>query len=171
MNLKNASQNAYGLCLFCVVEKITLLCERKTKFICLAFGVRLFTDFCGFFVILMFLSDKLQRQHGSHRDASYELRAVCLTAIQMALETKRPKFVSLALNGMHVSSNYLCFPLFLDKFIWCVAWWIMKNVWKTFKYYHRQKFFCKLIGWVEKHRRKNLMYWKVEEASWIEQSS
>lgn len=48
-------------------------------------------------------SDKLQRQHGTHRDASYELRAVCLTSIQMALETKRPKFISLALNGMHVS--------------------------------------------------------------------
>lgn len=51
--------------------------------------------------------DKLQRQHGTHRDASYELRAVCLTAIQMALETKRPKFTSLALNGMHVSENIL----------------------------------------------------------------
>lgn len=48
--------------------------------------------------------DKLQRQHGTHRDASYELRTVCLTAIQMALETKRPKFISLALNGMHVSA-------------------------------------------------------------------
>lgn len=47
--------------------------------------------------------EKLNRQHGNHRDASYELRSVCLTAIQMALETKRSKFTSLALNGMHVS--------------------------------------------------------------------
>lgn len=57
-------------------------------------------------ILLNFLSyfvDKLYRQHGIHRDPSYELRAVCLTAIQMALETKRPKFISLALNGMHVS--------------------------------------------------------------------
>lgn len=47
-------------------------------------------------------ADKLYRQHGIHRDPSYELRTVCLTAIQMALETKRPKFVAIALNGMHV---------------------------------------------------------------------
>lgn len=57
----------------------------------------------SFFLFVFFIYlDKLQRQHGTHRDASYELRAVCLTAIQMALETKRPKFISLALNGMHV---------------------------------------------------------------------
>lgn len=50
-----------------------------------------------------FAVDKLNRQHGTHRDASYELRSVCLTAVQMALDTKRSKFTSLALNGMHVS--------------------------------------------------------------------
>lgn len=47
--------------------------------------------------------DKLLRQHGIHRDPSYELRTVCFTALQMALETKRPKFVTYGLNGLHVS--------------------------------------------------------------------
>lgn len=50
-------------------------------------------------------ADKLYRQHGNHRDPSYELRTVCLTAIQMALETKRPKLVAIALNGLHVSDE------------------------------------------------------------------
>ncbi|XP_055681936.1 brefeldin A-inhibited guanine nucleotide-exchange protein 3 isoform X2 [Lutzomyia longipalpis] len=45
--------------------------------------------------------DKLCRQHGIHRDPSYDLRSVCLAPFQMALETRRPKFVTLALNGMH----------------------------------------------------------------------
>ncbi|XP_021695176.1 brefeldin A-inhibited guanine nucleotide-exchange protein 3 [Aedes aegypti] len=45
--------------------------------------------------------DKLLRQHGIHRDPSYELRSVCFTALQMALETKRPKFVTYGLNGLH----------------------------------------------------------------------
>lgn len=48
-------------------------------------------------------ADKLYRQHGIHRDPSYDLRSVCLAPLQMALETRRPKFVTLALNGMHVS--------------------------------------------------------------------
>lgn len=46
--------------------------------------------------------DKLHRQHGIHRDPSYELRTVCLTSLQMALETRRPKFITMALNGLHV---------------------------------------------------------------------
>lgn len=50
--------------------------------------------------------DKLHRQHGIHRDPSYELRTVCLTAMQMALETRRPKFVTMALNGIHVRTIY-----------------------------------------------------------------
>uniref|UniRef100_A0A182PX17 SEC7 domain-containing protein n=1 Tax=Anopheles epiroticus TaxID=199890 RepID=A0A182PX17_9DIPT len=45
--------------------------------------------------------EKLSRQHGMHRDPSYELRSVCFTALQMALETKRPKFVTYGLNGLH----------------------------------------------------------------------
>lgn len=74
--------------------------------------VLLFIVSCGFVILAHQQQiDKLQRQHGTHRDASYELRAVCLTAIQMALETKRPKFISLALNGMHVSANHLHFIL------------------------------------------------------------
>lgn len=55
---------------------------------------------------LFFWTDKLHRQHGTHRDTSYELRSVCFTAIQMAFETKRQKFISLALNGMHVSYKW-----------------------------------------------------------------
>uniref|UniRef100_A0A182N0W9 SEC7 domain-containing protein n=1 Tax=Anopheles dirus TaxID=7168 RepID=A0A182N0W9_9DIPT len=45
--------------------------------------------------------EKLSRQHGMHRDPSYELRSVCFTALQMALETKRPKFITYGLNGLH----------------------------------------------------------------------
>ncbi|XP_058064103.1 brefeldin A-inhibited guanine nucleotide-exchange protein 3 [Anopheles bellator] len=45
--------------------------------------------------------EKLSRQHGLNRDHSYELRSVCFTALQMALETKRPKFVTYGLNGLH----------------------------------------------------------------------
>ncbi|XP_013116379.2 brefeldin A-inhibited guanine nucleotide-exchange protein 3 [Stomoxys calcitrans] len=45
--------------------------------------------------------DKLYRQHGIHRDPSHELRSVCFTALQMALDTKRPKFVTMGLNGLH----------------------------------------------------------------------
>nr|XP_036676973.1 brefeldin A-inhibited guanine nucleotide-exchange protein 3 isoform X1 [Drosophila suzukii] len=45
--------------------------------------------------------DKLYRQHGIHRDPSHELRSVCFTALQMALDTKRPKFITMGLNGLH----------------------------------------------------------------------
>ncbi|XP_037938605.1 brefeldin A-inhibited guanine nucleotide-exchange protein 3 [Teleopsis dalmanni] len=45
--------------------------------------------------------DKLYRQHGMHRDPSHELRSVCFTALQMALDTKRPKFITMGLNGLH----------------------------------------------------------------------
>ncbi|XP_036221148.2 brefeldin A-inhibited guanine nucleotide-exchange protein 3 [Bactrocera oleae] len=45
--------------------------------------------------------DKLYRQHGIHRDPAHELRSVCFTALQMALDTKRPKFVTMGLNGLH----------------------------------------------------------------------
>ncbi|XP_017493284.1 PREDICTED: uncharacterized protein LOC108381378 [Rhagoletis zephyria] len=49
--------------------------------------------------------DKLYRQHGIHRDPAHELRSVCFTALQMALDTKRPKFITMGLNGLHVSEN------------------------------------------------------------------
>ncbi|TMW41854.1 hypothetical protein DOY81_013065, partial [Sarcophaga bullata] len=48
---------------------------------------------------------KLYRQHGIHRDPSHELRSVCFTALQMALDTKRPKFVTMGLNGLHVLNS------------------------------------------------------------------
>lgn len=52
-------------------------------------------------------TDKLYRQHGIHRDPSHELRSVCFTALQMALDTKRPKFVTMGLNGLHVSDEMM----------------------------------------------------------------
>lgn len=53
--------------------------------------------------------DKLYRQHGIHRDPAHELRSVCFTALQVALDTKRPKFVTMGLNGLHVSNHtHIC---------------------------------------------------------------
>lgn len=49
--------------------------------------------------------DKLFRQHGTHRDPSYELRAICLTPLQYALDTRKQKFTTMALNGIHVTSS------------------------------------------------------------------
>lgn len=110
MNLKNASQNAHG--------------KRRQHQITLYFcwfknwhSSRL-QIFQSIFLSHSQFADKLYRQHGIHRDPSYELRAVCLTAIQMALETKRAKFITLALNGMHVSpSQSLRFSFRFCKFI------------------------------------------------------
>lgn len=87
INLKNASQNAFGMIFFQFSFPFIIANANETK-------NKMFYSF---------IEDKLHRQHGTHRDASYELRSVCLTAIQMAIETKRAKFISLALNGMHVS--------------------------------------------------------------------
>lgn len=85
INLKNASQNAFGM--ISILNFLFLLSIPMKKKKC----------------FYSYIEDKLHRQHGTNRDASYELRSVCLTAIQMAIETKRAKFISLALNGMHVS--------------------------------------------------------------------
>lgn len=82
-HLRNAAQNAHG--------KLEDFKTRKKK------------KYINRYLNKNNRSDKLQRQHGIHRDPSYELRSVCLTAMQMALDTRRPKFVTLALNGTHVS--------------------------------------------------------------------
>lgn len=106
-NLKNASQNALGMEKLPRFFSCSIYFTRKFA----PFPLRYFYLFMSFMQIsqfndlftLFFGTDKLHRQHGTHRDTSYELRSVCFTAIQMAFETKRQKFISLALNGMHVS--------------------------------------------------------------------
>ncbi|KAL1122023.1 hypothetical protein AAG570_003429 [Ranatra chinensis] len=45
--------------------------------------------------------DLLQCQQALIRDPAHELRAKCFTVFQTALETKKSKFVSLALTGLH----------------------------------------------------------------------
>lgn len=59
-------------------------------------------------LMLFFIQiDKLSRQHGIHiRDPSHELRSVCFTTFHLAFDSKRQKFISLALNGMQVTSCY-----------------------------------------------------------------
>lgn len=90
-----------------------------------------------------FLTDKLHRQHGTHRDTSYELRSVCFTAIQMALETKRQKFISLALNGMHVSCTHTYKSIEINPF----------------RVFLKKKFSCPFCVTIACYKRRPIFTW------------
>lgn len=49
--------------------------------------------------------DKLNRQNASYRNPSHELRSACFTALQLALDSRRPKFIALGLSGLQVIST------------------------------------------------------------------
>lgn len=79
--LREACQNAYG--------------DLYTMVLLQEFGL--------IFVMLCNILDLLSTQQGTTRDPSHELRRVCFLPLQIALETKRPKLISLSLNGFHVN--------------------------------------------------------------------
>lgn len=54
-------------------------------------------------ITLFSFIDLLQSQQSLLRDPAHELRSKCFGVFQTALETRKSKFVSLALTGLHVS--------------------------------------------------------------------
>lgn len=52
------------------------------------------------------VSDFLGRQSVLMHDPAYELRSKCLLPLQIALDTKRSKFVALSLSGLHVRNPF-----------------------------------------------------------------
>ena len=85
--LKTASQTAYGKDI-----------------------LNLFQIWVAFFLLITFLNipELLQSQNSLLREPAHELRAKCFNVFQIALETRKSKFVANALSGFHVSEITLC---------------------------------------------------------------
>lgn len=80
LSLKQSAQEAHG-------KPTTVICKKNT--------------YCT--VTYVYFVDLLNSQcTGLLRSPSYELRSICFKPLRLALESKRTKLVSLALNGLHV---------------------------------------------------------------------
>lgn len=60
-------------------------------------------------LILRCILDLLCSQNNLLRNPSYELRAACFLAFQLALDTRKSKIVPLALTGLNVGANIILF--------------------------------------------------------------
>lgn len=83
-------------------------CQAAYGKILSACGAFILYDIHTYMYVKFYISilDLLSTQQGTTRDPSHELRRVCFVPLQIALETKRPKLISLSLNGFHVRSHF-----------------------------------------------------------------